>query len=141
MATFSIKSDSDYYIDIGSGGKHVMTSWVVALDRNFLKTIDESLEDPDNVLEWKTPLPKRPEDKINQNAEEFYSDLAQFYVRVMIHVGEVKRDPSGKVIDKVITASSPWLEIGPLSQLEQDIIVTQNYEVIRNTTTAELGWV
>lgn len=140
MATISIKNQKEYYIDIGTQGPHNMTSWQVAKDSHFFKIIDESLEDPDNVTSWKTPLPKLPEDKIDPSADEFYSDITTLYVRVKIHVGDVKRDKDGNVTSKKVRASSDWSVIGPIDQRLQDITVTRNGELVKTTTTEELGW-
>lgn len=140
MATFSIKFNEQYYDDIGTGGKHNMTTWQVAKDSNFHKIIDESLEDHINILTWSTPLPKLPEDKVDQTVEEFYSDLQTLYLRVKIHVGVISKNDQGEVISKTITASSDWVNLGPVDQRRQDIDITQNGEYVRKTTTEELGW-
>lgn len=140
MATFSIKFNDEYYDDIGTGGKHNMTTWQVAKDSNFHKIIDQSLEDPVNILTWSTPLPKLPEDKADQLAEEFYSDLPTLYLRVKIHVGTISKNDQGEIINKVINASSSWVNLGPVDQRVQDITVTQNGEYVRKTTTTDLGW-
>lgn len=140
MATFSIKLQEEYYDDIGTGGKHNMTTWQVAKDSNFHKIIDETIEDPNSVLKWSTPLPKLPEDKIDQSKEEFYSDLKTLYLRVKIHVGEISRNDQGEVINKTITSSSDWIVLGPVDQRLQDINITQNGDFLRKTTTDELGW-
>lgn len=140
MATFSINGKDEYYIDIGTGGKHNLTSWQVAKDIHFFKIIDQSLEDPINLTQWTTPLPKLPEDKIDQTKDEFYSDLETLYVRVKIHVGEIKRDPEGNIIEKIINASSDWVYLGPLDQRLQDIEVTKDGQFIEKTTTDALGW-
>lgn len=140
MATISIKHQEDYYIDLGTQGKHNMTSWQVSKDRYFNKIIDESLEDPNNITEWKTPLLKLPEDRVDPNVEEWYSDLSTLYVRVKIHVGDVERGPDDEVTSKKVRASSDWYVIGPLDQREQNIIVTKNGELMQTTTTKHLGW-
>lgn len=140
MATLSIKNQDEYYIDIGTQGVHNMTTWQVAKDSYFYKIIDESIEDHVNVTSWKTPLPKLPEDKVDPNGEEYYSDVQTLYVRVKIHVGDIVRDINGDVIQKVVRASSDWVVMGPIDQRLQDITITKNGEYLRTTNTEELGW-
>lgn len=140
MATISIKNQSEYYIDIGTQGVHNMTSWQVSKDSYFYKIIDESLEDHINVTSWKTPLPKLPEDRVDPNVEEFYSNMESLYVRVKIHVGDIIKNINGDVVKKVVKASSDWVVIGPIDQRKQEITVTKNGEYVKTTTTEELGW-
>ena len=97
------------YIDIGTGGNHEATSWQFAKDKDFTLIIDESIEDRVNVKKWHSMLPKRPEDKTNPDAEEYYSDLDELWARCKIHVGETVSD---------------WYVIGPRSQRLQKVLVT-----------------
>lgn len=128
MAKFSIKPNEtgDYYIDIGTGTKHDSTSWWASKDKYFNKIIDKSEKDPVNLLEWVTPLPKLDEDKTNIEEEEYYSDLETLYIKAVIHCGEF---------------SSNEIILGPINQNEQKIYVTNSGEIIKETTTNELGWV
>lgn len=127
MATFTIDPEktNNYYIDIGTGGKHDATTWIVAKDKNFTRVIDKSVKDKVNLTSWTTPLPKLPEDKSDPNAEEYYGDLDNIYLRVQIHVGE---------------ATSNAVDAGPFNQLKQDINITKNLEILEETTTEALGW-
>lgn len=136
------KSDDDksYYIDVGSGGHHAFTSWQVAKDKYFQKIIDESLEDPINLFSWTTPLPKLKEDKDDPNAEEFYSNLDTLYARAKIHIGEAIVGQDGTVISKKISSSSDWVEIGPMDQRVEDIVITKKQVIVERTTAEALGW-
>lgn len=136
------KSDDDksYYIDVGSGGHHAFTSWQVAKDKYFQKIIDESIEDPINLFSWETPLPKLKEDKEDPNKDEFYSDLNTLYARARIHIGEAIVGVDGTVISKNISSSSDWVEIGPLDQREEDIVITKKQVIVERTTAKDLGW-
>lgn len=125
MAKFSIKDSDQYYVDIGSGGRHHATSWQAAVDKNFYKIIAEEVKSTKYLTEWETPLPKPIGDRKDPNVEEFYSDEATIYVRCKIFVGG---------------SESRWIELGPLDQRAQDITITQNGEIIDYTTTEKLGW-
>lgn len=127
MAKFSIDPNNtgDYYIDIGTGGKHNATTWVVAKDKFFNRIIDQSLKDTVNLKEWTTPLPKLPEDKIDPLKDEFYSDLETLYLKVIIHIDGF---------------DSPAVEVGPFSQLDQEVLVTKDREILEKTTAKDLGW-
>lgn len=128
MAKFTIDPNmtNDYYIDIGTGGKHNATTWVVAKDKFFNRIIDQSIKDSKNLLTWITPLPKLPEDKINPDEDEYYADLETLYLRVTIHVDDF---------------NSNTIEIGPINQLDQEIYITSDKEVIEKTTAKDLGWI
>lgn len=127
MAKFSIDPNNtgDYYIDIGTGGKHNATTWIVAKDKFFNRIIDQSLKDTVNLKEWTTPLPKLPEDKIDPLKDEFYSDLETLYLKVIIHIDGF---------------DSPPVEVGPFSQLDQEVLVTKDKEILEKTTAKDLGW-
>ena len=128
MATFKIasKSDNDYYIDIGTGGRHNATTWIVAKDKFFTRIIDKSEKDKVNLLKWTTPLPKLEEDRLDPNVMEYYSDLDSLYVRVIIHIDDF---------------DSNAIEYGPINQLEQTVLITKNSEIKKKTTAKELGWI
>lgn len=128
MAKFTIDPEktNDYYIDIGTGGKHNATTWIVAKDKFFNRIIDQSIKDKVNLLSWITPLPKLPEDKINPNEDEYYADLETLYLRVTIHVDDF---------------NSNTIEVGPINQLDQEIFITSDKEVLEKTSAKELGWI
>lgn len=111
--------------DLGTSGAHSATSWQVAKDPDFIKIIDESLNDKVNLIEWNTPLPKLPEDIEEDEKYPFYSDETKLYARVKIF------------IDK---SESRWFTIGPKSQTVQKVIVTEKDQPDRWSNTKELGW-
>lgn len=127
MAKFTIDPNNtgDYYIDIGTGGKHNATTWIVAKDKFFNRIIDQSIKDTVNLKEWTTPLPKLPEDKLDPTKDEFYSDLESIYLKVIIHIDGF---------------DSPPVEVGPFNQLEQEILITKDKEILDKTTAKDLGW-
>lgn len=127
MAKFTIDPNNtgDYYIDIGTGGKHNATTWIVAKDKFFNRIIDQSIKDTVNLKEWTTPLPKLPEDKLDPTKDEFYSDLESIYLKVIIHIDGF---------------DSPPVEVGPFNQLEQEILITKDKEILNKTTAKDLGW-
>ena len=127
MAKFTIDPNNtvDYYIDIGTGGKHNATTWIVAKDKFFNRIIDQSIKDTVNLKEWTTPLPKLPEDKLDPTKDEFYSDLDSIYLKVIIHIDGF---------------DSPPVEVGPFNQLEQEILITKDKEILDKTTAKDLGW-
>lgn len=96
------------YIDIGTGGTHVATSWQFAKDKDFTQIIDESIKDYTNVKKWHSKLPKRPEDKSTPDAEEYYTELDELWGRCKILVGETESD---------------WFITGPMSQRKQRVMV------------------
>lgn len=97
------------YIDVGTGGVHVATSWQFAKDKDFTQIIDESIKDYKNVKKWHSKLPKRTEDKSSPEAEEYYTELDELWGRCKILVGETESD---------------WFVIGPMSQRKQRVMVT-----------------
>ena len=97
------------YIDVGTGGVHVATSWQFAKDKDFTQIIDESIKDYKNVKKWHSKLPKREEDKSSPDAEEYYTELDELWGRCKILVGETE---------------SEWFVIGPMSQRKQRVMVT-----------------
>lgn len=129
MARFSIidphNVDSPYFTYIGIGDTHTHTEWVCAKDVNFKNIIDQSSKEDGNLLYWETPLPKRPEDKEDPNAEEFYSELRTLYVKVRIWCGE---------------SVSPWIVLGPVDQTIQPILLTDKGYVVETTDTVKLKW-
>lgn len=129
MAKFSIidpkNKDNPYFMYIGIGSTHTHTEWVCAKDKHFKLVIDSSGKEDGNLLEWETPLPKRPEDRYDPNQEEFYSELKTIYLKVRIWCGE---------------SVSPWIELGPVDQTIQDIDVTEGGVVVAKTNTVELKW-
>lgn len=127
MAKFTIDPNNtgDYYIDIGTGGKHNATTWIVAKDKFFNRIIDQSIKDTVNLKEWTTALPKLPEDKLDPTKDEFYSDLDSIYLKVIIHIDGF---------------DSPSVEVGPFNQLEQEILITKDKEILDKTTAKDLGW-
>lgn len=127
MAKFTIDPNNtgDYYIDIGTGGKHNATTWIVAKDKFFNRIIDQSIKDTVNLKEWTTPLPKLPEDKLDPTKDEFYSDLDSIYLKVIIHIDGF---------------DSPPVEVGPFNQLEQEILITKDKEILDKTTAKDLAW-
>ena len=94
------------FIDIATGAGHEATSRQVAKDKDFTQIIDESLLDYQNITEWVTPLPKRPED-----GPGFYKAEEELYARMRIHMGN--------------TASN-WVVVGPETQQFQKITITQD---------------
>ena len=97
------------YIDVGTGGMHVATSWQFAKDKDFTQIIDESIKDYKNVKKWHSKLPKRAEDKSSPEAEEYYTELDELWGRCKILVGETESD---------------WFVVGPMSQRKQRVMVT-----------------
>ena len=97
------------YIDVGTGGMHVATSWQFAKDKDFTQIIDESIKDYKNVKKWHSKLPKRTEDKSSPEAEEYYTELDELWGRCKILVGETESD---------------WFVVGPMSQRKQRVMVT-----------------
>ena len=97
------------YIDVGTGGMHVATSWQFAKDKDFTQIIDESIKDYKNVKKWHSKLPKRTEDKSSPDAEEYYTELDELWGRCKILVGETESD---------------WFVVGPMSQRKQRVMVT-----------------
>ena len=97
------------YIDVGTGGIHVATSWQFAKDKEFTQIIDESSNDYKNVKKWHSKLPKREEDKSSPGAEEYYTELDELWGRCKILVGETW---------------SEWFVVGPMSQRKQRVMVT-----------------
>lgn len=128
MAKFTIDPNNtgDYYIDIGTGGRHNATTWIVAKDKFFNRIIDQSLKDTVNLKEWTSPLPKLPEDKLDPNADEFYADLDTLYLRVIIHIDGF---------------DSPPVEIGPINPLNQNVLITKDKEILEKTNSKDLGWI
>lgn len=133
MASLTVNS----YIDIGTGGVHNMSSWQFAKDEEFTQIIDQSMEDEINIKKWHSKLPKREEDKSDPDAEEYYTELDVLWGRVKIRVGETWSD---------------WYVIGPKSQRNQRVMVTdravENEEdpegpLLRNdymSNSTALGW-
>ena len=114
MAMFYI----DDYIDFGTKGYHSATSWQVALDPNFTKIVDESIEDKINVKEWNSPLPKI-------DANGYYKDLDNLYVRVKVHI---------------FNSVSPWFVIKePINQNNQIVNYTEKGIVIKTANSLEIG--
>ena len=91
------------YIDFATKGYHNASSWQVALDPEFTKIIDESLEDKINVESWNTPLPKI-------GADGYYKNMDQLFARVKVHI---------------FNSVSPWFVIHePINQNEQEVEYT-----------------
>lgn len=125
------------YIDVGTGGVHVATSWQFAKDKDFTLIIDESIKDYKNIKKWHSKLPKREEDKSSPDAEEYYTELDELWGRCKILVGETE---------------SEWFVVGPMSQRNQRVMVTDRtveneedpegplltHEYMSNSTA--LGW-
>jgi len=104
------------YINFSTPNGHTATDWQVALDSKFKIIIDESICDEINLKEWHTPLPKVME-------KGFYSDLDIIYARVRIR------------FDNVV---SNWLELND-NQNYQKVIITENGEIIEETTSDIIG--
>ena len=154
MATFTINASvsangvpmNDYYTDIGSGGQHDATEWQICKNKYFSDhliidkaiitqaDVSNSIQHPDmpqlSLLKWSSPLPKLPVDKTDPAADEYYEDLREFWVRVRIYVNYGTQSPS----------VSPWVVIGPYDQLDQNVTITQDEKIIRETTAKDLGW-
>lgn len=114
MATFYI----DDYIDFGTKGYHNATSWQVAIDPQFEKIIDQSLDDKINVKQWNSPLPRI-------DAAGFYKDLDNIYVRVKVHI---------------FNSVSPWFVLPEvLDQNKQLVTYTENGIVVKTANSLAIG--
>lgn len=52
MATFKILNIETFALS----EPHTSTDWEIAKDREFKEILDSSIEDPVNLLEWRTPI-------------------------------------------------------------------------------------
>lgn len=101
---------------IGMRHRHDATDWQVALDRDFSRLIDESIDDEKNLLEWHTPLKKI--DSIG-----FYSDENMIYARARVRFKNYKSD---------------WIVLTD-NQNYQEVIITENDKENIYTNSDEIG--
>lgn len=158
MATFVIDtSRGDYYVDVGSGGRHDGTEWEVSKDKHFTpeKIIDRGIRtettyqrdleageiDPlmtklTYISTFHTPLPKTL-----GNTTEFYTDLRAYYVRVRIIINSKHMAPPYGIAQPGGKETlSDWVVIGPFDQLDQIVNITQQDVILDTKTTFDLGW-
>lgn len=115
------------YIDVGTGLEWTATSWQFAKDEQFEKIIDESLVDYTNKTMWRSRLPKLPEDLEEGETEGYYSDLDEIYCRVKVHLGDND-------------VESAWYVLGPKSQKEQMVVMTDADDNMTWTDSYVLKW-
>lgn len=99
--------------------------WIIAKDKDYTKIIFESLKDTENINQLITPLPKLEEDR-REGESEFYNNLNELYVKVRLW--------SNNTV-------SNWYEIGPRSQQEQIVPITENSIIKEEKSTYDLKWV
>lgn len=125
MARFRIDNLTNYYSSLFVVGKHDATTWILAKDVSFTRIIDKLEKSKDALYEWITPLPKLQEDK-SGTGDEYYVNLEEAYLRVIIHSGD---------------SESPPITIGPFKQGLQDILITKGDETLEKTDSIKLGWI
>lgn len=114
MATIYIND----FIDLATDGVHTASSWQIALDSNFTKIIDQSLNDQVNVKQWTSPLPK-------VGSVGFYSDLSVLYARVKMFIDNTESD---------------WYNLPVSNQNYQKVIITQagKPDIITDSTAIKM---
>lgn len=107
-----------------SGDIHAV-DWIIAKDKDYTKIIFESLKDTENIDQLITPLPKLQEDR-REGDSEFYNNLNELYIKVRLW--------SSNTV-------SNWYEIGPKSQQEQMVPITENNKIKEEKSSYELKWI
>lgn len=101
-------------------GNHTATSYIIAKDQDLTQIVDQSLNNTEDKTVWHSMLPKRSED-----GEGYYGDNECLWAGVRIHMGKV---------------SSPWMKMKyPVSQKDQDYVITEDGQKDKFVTAEEIG--
>ena len=134
-----------HYDDIGSGGPQVAASYEIALDPEFKQIIDATYFNTTALEKWTSPLPR-----IDGPNGTFYTNKEKLYARGKIYCGviptsfDVRNWASDEEVDAACDATgsifySQWSDVAIGTQTYQDVIITEDNEVILKTTSKDIN--
>jgi len=104
------------FMDIGTKGYHTATTWQASTTPDFVDIIEEKTTYGSEAGYAHLQLPKP--------GGGYYADLDNLYARCKVHI-----------LDDV----SEWFYMDPVNQNIQDVTITKNFEIIRETTSEAIG--
>ena len=113
MATFCFSE----HRSLGAKGMPTAGTWEVALDPSFTQIIDRTVNNPDAIYTWNSPLPKIGE-------PGYYVDLPELHVRMKLHIHN---------------SVSDWYVLPVVDQRDQQITTTENGVVTKTLNTIKDG--
>ena len=115
MATFCFLD----HRSLGAKGRPTGGTWEAALDSSFTQIIDRTINNPNAIYSWTSPLPKIGE-------PGYYVDLPELHARMKLHIHD---------------SVSDWYVLPVVDQRDQEITTTENGVVTGtfNTITHGIG--